>query len=325
MIHNFGADITSIIIYTLSFIALFIGSITDLKTREVPDWLNYGLVISGIGLNTLFMIIYNQFIVEEITYHNITTLKYTISPDSYLINSLVGLVILFGIAYFMFYAGQWGGGDSKMIMGLGAMIGIDVSFKTQQFLFGFFINALLIGAIYGLLWSFYLIFKNKEKFWKEFKKILSEKNILKTKKIMIVILILLLSIFFFTKLFYIKILILSFAFLILTTFYLWIFVKAIEKSSMYKLVEPSKLTQGDWIVKDIFIGGKYITGPKDLGIGKNQIKKLIEFYKKGKVKKILIKEGIPFVPSFFIAFIVTLVFGNPLVYLIWDSLVQRFK
>ncbi|MBI2656261.1 hypothetical protein HYX03_00805, partial [Candidatus Woesearchaeota archaeon] len=128
--------------------------------------------------------------------------------------------------------------------------------------------------------------------------------------------ILLLIIFFFAELYYVRILILSLAFLILTTFYLWIFVKAIEKSAMNKLVEPSKLTEGDWIVNDVFVGKKYICGPKDLGIEKRQIKKLIGFYRQGKIKKILIKEGIPFVPSFLIAFIVTLIFGSPLMWLI---------
>ena len=296
MIHNFGADITSVITYTLSFLALFIGTITDLKTREVPDWLNYGLVISGIGLNLLFSVIYlNSY---------------------FIINSIVGLAIFFGIAYIMFYAGQWGGGDSKMIMGLGAIIGIDVSLIKSQFLFGFFINALLIGAIYGLLWSIFLVFKNKQRFLKEFREILLEKNIVKTKKFMLLILVLLLILFFLIQVYYIKILILSIAFLILTSFYLWIFVKAIEKSAMHKLVEPTKLTEGDWIAKDVVVDGKYITGPKDLGISKNQIKKLIQLHKQKKVKKILIKEGIPFVPSFFIAFVVTLVFGNPLVLLL---------
>src|SRR3989344_3937659 len=112
----------SIISFCLAFIVLFIGSITDLKTREVPDWLNYGLIISGIGLNLLFSAIY--------------------SNPSFIINSIIGLAIFFGIAYIMFYAGQWGGGDSKMLMGLGAMIGIDVSFKSSQFLLWFFVNAL---------------------------------------------------------------------------------------------------------------------------------------------------------------------------------------
>ncbi len=291
MAYNlFGADFApAAVAYAASFIALLIGSVTDLKTREVPDWLNYGLVISGVGLNFLFSAIY--------------------SDSSFMINSIIGLLVFFGIAYIMFYAGQWGGGDSKILMGLGAMIGIDASFKTQ-FLLWFFINALLIGVVYGLLWSIFLVIKNKKKFSREFIKISSEKNIAKAKKGVLAGLILLLAVFFIVDLYYVKMLVLSFAFLILATFYLWIFVKAIEKSAMYKLVEPSKLTEGDWIVNDVFVGRQYICGPKDLGIGKRQIRKLIELYKKGKVRKILIKEGIPFVPSFFIAFVITLIWGN---------------
>ena len=289
------------IVYLLSFAALLTGSITDLKTREVPDFVNYGFIISGIALNLLFSVIYSDF--------------------SFIIHSIVGLGIFFGIAWVMFYAGQWGGGDSKMLMGLGAMIGIDVFFKKPQFLLDFFINALFIGAIYGLLWSIFLAFKNKKKFWKEFKKISSENNVIKLKKIVLIFILAILILLFITyeKNFFIKkvfFMLLSLAFLILTTFYLWLFVKAIEKSSMYKLAEPSRLTEGDWIVNDVYVGRQYICGPKDLGINKKQIKKLINFYKIGKVKKILIKEGIPFVPSFLIAFVVALVFGNMLMWVV---------
>ena len=85
---------------------------------------------------------------------------------------------------------------------------------------------------------------------------------------------------------------------------------------MYRLVEPVKLTEGDWIVNDVYVGRQYICGPKDLGIEKRQIRKLVEYYKKGKVKRILIKEGIPFVPSFLIAFIITFLFGNALMWIL---------
>lgn len=297
MAYNlFGADfVPAAVAYAASFIALLIGSVTDLKTREVPDWLNYGLVISGVGLNLLFSVVY--------------------SNSSFIINSIIGLLVFFGIAYIMFYAGQWGGGDSKILMGLGAMIGIDASFKTQ-FLPWFFINALLVGAVYGLLWSIFLVIKNKKRFLREFMKISSEKNVAKAKKGVLAGLILLLAVFFIIELYYIKMLLLSLAFLVLATFYLWISVKAIEKSAMYKLVEPSKLTEGDWIVNDVYVNRQYICGPKDLGIEKKQIKKLVEFYRKGKVKKILIKEGIPFVPSFFIAFVITFLWGNLLMRLV---------
>ena len=297
MVYNInGIELAPIIIaYSLSFIALFIGSVTDLKTREVPDWLNYGLIISGVVLNLMFSIIYS-------TYH-------------FIINSIIGLSIFFGLAYIMFYTGQWGGGDSKMMMGLGAMIGIDVSFTTSQFLAGFFINALFIGALYGLLWSFFLVFKNRQKFWKEFGNFLKEKNVVRAKKAILLALVVLLLIFFIARGNY-KIFILSFAFLILLTFYLWIFVKIIEKIAMYKLIEPSKLTEGDWIANNIYVNGQYICGPKDLGIYQKQINKLVEFRKRGKVKKILIKEGIPFVPSFFVAFIFTILFGSVLTWIL---------
>ena len=164
MVYNWiGANfIPSIITYGLSFVALFLGSMTDLKTREVPDWINYGLIISGLSLNLLFSAIY--------------------SDPTFIINSIIGLAIFFGIAYFMFYAGQWGGGDSKMLMGLGAIIGIDVGFKRPQFLSGFFINALFAGAVYGLLWSISLAYKNRKKFLKEFSIILSKKDIEKAKR-----------------------------------------------------------------------------------------------------------------------------------------------
>jgi len=285
----------SIITYSLSFIVLLTGSITDLKTREVPDWVNYGLIISGVGLNLLFTAVY--------------------SNPSFIINSIIGLAVFFGIAYLMFEMGQWGGGDSKMLMGLGAIIGLDVSALPKQFLLGFFINAMFAGAVYGLLWSIFLAFRNRKKFKKEFRSVLSSKNTVFSKKLIIAAVILLAVLAFFIEAKF-RILFLLMMLLIIITFYLSVSIKAIEKSSMYKLVGPAKLTEGDWIVNDIFVNGKYITGPKELGISKSQIRKLITFYKKRKIKKILIKEGIPFVPSFLIAFVMTFLIGNPLMWLL---------
>jgi len=180
----------SIITYSLSFIVLLTGSITDLKTREVPDWVNYGLIISGVGLNLLFTAVY--------------------SNPSFIINSIIGLAVFFGIAYLMFEMGQWGGGDSKMLMGMGAMIGIDAGFGTPQFLAGFFVNVLFIGAAYGLLWSIFLVFRNRKKFSREFKRILLEKNIVKTKRVILAALAVLFVILFFAGAQHIKILIIIF-------------------------------------------------------------------------------------------------------------------
>ena len=46
-----------------------------------------------------------------------------------------------------------------------------------------------------------------------------------------------------------------------------------------------------------------------------QIHRLIKLKQQGKIKKILIKEGIPFVPSFLMAFAASVFFGDIFIWL----------
>lgn len=268
----------------ITIISLIIASITDIKTREVPDWLNYSLIIIGISIHGIYSLIF--------------------SNPHYILSSIYGASLFLIIALVMFKTGQWGGGDSKMLIALGALIGLELNFKT--FLLGFLINVLFIGAIYGVFWGIGLSLKNKKKFSKELKKVLNKKYVKVTIKILpfIAIFPFLLLLFKFSEILFILALIIFF---ITTLFFLTIiFSKVIENAFMYKSVSPKKLTEGDWIDKEVKINGKLICGPKDLGISQKQINKLIKL----KVKKVKIKEGIPFIPPFLISFIFTLVFGN---------------
>lgn len=305
----------STILFSVTLIGLIIATITDLKTREVPDWLSYGLIAIGLGLNLLFSFIYNDY--------------------WFFVNSLVGFLLFLMVALIMFYAGQWGGGDSKVLMSLGALIGFDVRFikfpfmivdKTygftqlekifSNFLVGFFINILLMGAIYGLIWSFSMAFMNWKNFYREFKKVLNNVRIIKLRRYVIVLFFLMIVLSFFLRKTFFSSILFALSAMIVLIFYLWVFVKAIEKTCMIKQVTPDKLTEGDWIAKNVMVDGKYICGPKDLGIEKKQIRKLVGLYKQKKINKIWIKEGIPFVPSFLVAYILSLVFGNWLFLLI---------
>src|SRR3989338_11110508 len=128
----FLVDMAAVFFITSAIIlvGLFIGSYTDIKTREVPDWLNYGLIVIGIALNLLFSIIYWNL--------------------DYIINSIAGFIVFLLLALLMFYAGQWGGGDSKMIMALGALIGFNL--RIDSLFLAFIVNAMIAGGIYGLLW-----------------------------------------------------------------------------------------------------------------------------------------------------------------------------
>jgi len=277
----------------IALIALGIASYTDLKTREVPDWLSYGLVAVGIAANGLFSIIFQN--------------------ASFILNSLLGLLIFFGIAAAMFYTGQWGGGDSKILMGIGALMGWNASFSEMPFLFTFLLNVLIVGAVYGMAWSIVLALRNLKKVKKEARILCKEKAFALAFRISISAAIVSLIVAVMTKDILFRIYWLFLGFMAVAMMYTWLFVKTVEKAAMLKFVAPDKLTEGDWIAEDVMVNGERICGPKDLGIEKKQIAKLMALYRKKKIKQILIKEGIPFVPSFFIAFLVSMVFGNLIV------------
>jgi Flp pilus assembly protein protease CpaA len=283
--------VTELIILTIAALALIIGSYTDFKKREVPDWLSIGLIFIGFGIRFIFSIVYKE--------------------PSYIIAGLFGFGTFFLIAILMFYTGQWGGGDSKTLMGLGALIGLE--FKIDSFLLGFAANAIIFGALFGLLFSVVLVCLNFKKFTAEFEKQFNEKR--KQKYVVWAITAFLIITTLFAP-YYLRFALLILAALTLISFYLFAYLKAVEHSCMIKAVSPEELTEGDWIVEDVIVNKKRICGPKDLGIEISQIKKLIKLKEKNKIDKILIKNGIPFVPSFLIAFIATYFWGNVVLELI---------
>lgn len=277
----------------ISLIALIIGSYTDIKTREIPDWINYGLIFIGVFAHLIYSLVTNNWI--------------------YLLNSLAGLGLCLLIALGMFYSGQWGGGDSKMLMALGALIGLD--FSLSSFLVSLLVNIFLIGAVYGVLYGIYLAVRSGKKFTETFKGFNRNKRYSTAKKaILLLSVVLVVLSFFFGSV--VQLALLFFVIVVLASFYLLLFAKSVEKCCMFRLVEPKQLTEGDWIAKNVFVGGKYVCGPKDLGVSKEQIGKLIQLRKQNKIEKILIKEGIPFVPSFLLSLIFTYLYGNIILFFI---------
>ncbi len=276
--------------------ALLAGSITDIRAREVPDWLNYAAAVAGIGMAAIYSAV---------------TLSWW--P---LIYSAAGLIIFLAIAFIMFYTGQWGGGDSKLLIALGALMGFEFSINPffvgiSQPLISFWVNLLVSGVVYAFAWSVFLAARNLSGFAMHFSQQAAE---LKRFRLTIISAAAIsLAFFLIAKDAGSRTAVIGAAAAIAAGGFLLVFTKAVEKSSMLKLVDPEKLTEGDWIAKNVYSGKKYICGPKDLGIEKRQIRELLKLKRQGKITKILIKEGIPFVPSFLIAFILTLKVGNVLI------------
>lgn len=288
-----AASTYNIMVVIVSMVVLAVGSFTDFQKREVADWINYGLFFAAIGLRLIYSAI-------------------TLDPFV-ILEGFIGFIAFTVFGFGMFYLGQWGGGDTKMIIGLGTLFGLkvipfDLYAVGNSLLVSFLVNSLLVGSLYGLLWSVVLVFKNRKKFLKNWK-IVSKR--FQAFKILFALLgaVLIFAGFFLEDM---GIFLVPLGMLAIVMIYSFIFTRSIEKGCMIAMLPPSKITEGDWIEKDVKVKGKYICGPRDLGISKKQIALL----KKYKVKKVAVKNGIPFVPSFLLGFIATFFFGNFIVFLL---------
>lgn len=277
----------SLIIITLA--ALVSSTITDIKTKEVPDWISYALIFSGLSIRLIYSLIFSNFY--------------------YFIYGLIGFGSMFLLGNILYHLKQWGGGDAKLAMGLGSTLATKPVYLQDSilpFLLTLIISIFIIGSIYGLFWSIILIIKNPKKFKEEFSK-LNYQNYKIIKISTVVLSAFLISFSFYLNNFKLASIILSFLLLIYP--YLFIAIKSLENIHFYMYKETNKLVEGDWIAQDIKFKNEVVFQKKELGIEKRDINHLIKLG----VKKVLVKEGIPFVPPFLIGTILALIFGNPFI------------
>jgi len=180
-------------------------------------------------------------------------------------------------------------------MGYGVILPYQNLFSLAALTISFIFLLFFVGAIYSIFYSFFIIAKNKNKFSKEFKlKIKKYKNITLILTILPVILL-----FLVLQLANYPIIV---AILIIAIIFPWllIYTKSLDKC-MIVLVSPNKLTEGDWLEKDVHIGKTTIKKSVH-GLSFKEIQLL----KKHNLS-VLIKQGIPFVPAFLIALIVIII------------------
>ncbi|MBI4149863.1 prepilin peptidase [Candidatus Woesearchaeota archaeon] len=277
-----------LVFFFIALIALLIATYSDVRTREVPDWINYSLIAAGLGIRIMYSLHYGRL--------------------EYIVDGLLGLAIFFAFAYVMFYTGQWGGGDSKCLMGLGALLGIQ--FRLDSFALSMLINIFVIGAAYGLLYSVVLAVRHWRDFVGEWRALRLTKEFTTLRVVLLLFTFMGIVAGFIVDDLRVRFILFSVLIFFLLLFYTFIFTKAVERSCMHRWTKPEELTEGDWIVHDVIVDGKRVCGPKDLGVSKEQIAELVRLHKKKKLNKILMKVGIPFEPAFLIALIVTWFVGN---------------
>ncbi len=276
-----------IFLVILAFIWILVGTIQDLRMKEVSNWLNFSLIIFALGFR-FFYSLFGQ------------------NGFGFFYQGLIGLGIFLVLGNLFYYSRLFAGGDAKMMIALGAILPFSENFYTNlNIFFWFFILFVFVGAIYGFVWSIFLTIKNFKLVRKEVKYSLIKKKKLFYSVLGICILLILFG--FFDLLF----LVAGLFILILSCFYL--FANSIEKCCMLVKISSNDLRPGDWLAENIKISkGKTILKNWE-GLNEKEIKMIQKKY-----KFVKIKQGIAFMPVFLVSFIV-------LVYLWFFNLLWNFR
>lgn len=265
-----------IFLYIIGFIAILFAVIQDLRTREIANWLTFSLIAFVLAYRAIYSIYSNNFM--------------------FFVYGLFGIFLFVGLGYLFYYARVFAGGDAKLLFGLGGIFPYSSLFDYAYYGVGFILLLFTSGVIYTLFYSFFLVRQNYNDFKKSFV------NQIKRLKYFFIVSIILAILVFFTRDVYDSVIIINiFAVFVLLSPFLFAYVRAVEKSCMIQLISPDKLTEGDWLERDVYVNGKVIK-KNFAGLNFNQI---LILRKRG--KKVMIKTGVPFAPAFLIAFFILLI------------------
>jgi len=255
----------------LAIVWIFFAVVQDLRTREIANWLNFSLIIFALGFRFFYSLFNSDF--------------------SFFYQGIFGLVVFFIIGNLFYYGRIFAGGDAKLMIALGAVLPFYNNFYENFSFFLFFLMIFLfVGAIYTLIGSLWFSLINFKAFKKEFRKQLEKLKKYYFSGLLLAILLALLG--------FVNGIFLSLGALIFVFLNLYIYAKAVDESSMVRNVKTGKLTEGDWLYKNVKVGKKTIKASWE-GLNKKEIALL-----KKKYKEIKIRYGIPFSPVFLISFLI---------------------
>jgi len=252
-------------LFWLFFIGIVVAVLQDLKRREVDDWLNLFLLVVSFS-----------FVVFRAIFEGDSSVFFRVG---------FALVFLFVIVNVFYYGHVFAGGDANLLFAM-TIFFVGASFYLTLVNIVIFILFLMVaGSVYGSVYSLVLYFKDFRKVNKEI--IYGVKKLGIWSWILSLVLVLagfLNFIFFFFGIF------------LFFFFGFYVFAKGLEVVSMVRIVSGKDLREGDWLVDDVKVGKKIIKADWD-GLSSENIELLRN------KKKVKIKEGLPFVPAFLIAFL----------------------
>lgn len=250
--------------------------IQDLRKREVDNIWSFSLIAFALAYRSFASVYANDY--------------------WFILNGIIGFFIFLILGNLFYYSRLFAGGDAKLLIALGTILPLSYNWIINGEIFVFFILLFLVlGSVYSIIWALFLVGFNWKRFVKEFS--LQVRNY---KKLFLFSIIF----FIFWSLFavFVNQLILLVISLIIILFpCLFVFSKAVEECCMVKSLFPKDVTEGDWLYEDIIIHGKKIKAKWE-GVTSSELKLIRNNYR----KKVLVKQGIPFTPSFLFGFIALL-------------------
>lgn len=290
-------------LHLIAFVSALVGSSVaaawDLRTTEIPDPIPYAMI-------TIALLIYG--------YQSIVAWDYMPLATSVAVGA-----VLFGFGFLLYYFGQWGGGDVKLLSAIGFLLpNIEAVYPTFPDLYLWFpfpmsylFNVFFIGAIYMLTYAFALALLNR-KIFHEF-----NHEVKASAKLIIVSSVALFIVFVFINWYFAKnlrlasigsgqasfVLVNSLVPLGVTVglFIVWKFVRAVENVAFKKRIPVKKLREGD-VLMDSKVWD---------GITERQLKRI----QRSKKRYVWIKEGVRFAPAFPLALLFTVYFGDAIFFL----------
>jgi Flp pilus assembly protein protease CpaA len=251
-------------LFWLFLIGIVVASLQDLKRREVDNWLNVFLLVAS-----FVFVFYSAIFGNDVTI---------------IFRAGFALVIMFAFMNLFYYGRVFAGGDAKLLVAMTAFFVGTTFYLTLTNIGIFLLFLMLSGSVYGLLYSFVLYSKDFKKVNVEMQKVSRGQGWALVAGLIVM------------ALGFVSFIFLVIGIIAVLTMGLYVFAKGLEAVSMIRVVSGKELREGDWLVDDVKVKGKTIKADWD-GLSLEDIKLL-----KGK-KKVKIKDGLPFVPAFLIAFL----------------------
>ena len=270
----------------IAFIGSLAAGLWDLKTTDIPDKIPHLMIVAGIAIAVAESALQSNY--------------------SILTTSLLSGVSLFAIGFLMYYFGQWGGGDAKILSAIGFLIpSIPSQFPGKTFLpfpLSFLFNVFLIGTVYMLLYAIIFALMNKKLVGIFIKDVKEHQKVIYLGSAIIFV-----SFFFINYLISgyfldysnLQLAVTNSILLWFGTVFVYIvfkFAKVVQDHGFTKKIPISKLKVGDVLLKNKLFEG----------ITEKELKKL----KNSGKKFVYVKEGVRFGMAFPISLLFTIYFGD---------------